>query len=286
MITSERTGARWPAKRRWRWAVTSAALLALAGIGVWFMVPRPAEAVAVTEPTSGQLDAFTETSVLFGHQSVGMNILDGVENVYRDAGREPPQIVEASDSPGGAAMVHAYVGANGDPLGKFADFRDLVDGPAGDAAAIALVKLCYTDITASTDAEAVFAEYTELMADLERRHPDIAFVYATVPLTTDRSWRANLKALFGSDDQMGPADNQARERYNTLIREEYAASGRLFDIAAVEATMETDPAVRTGDEAEYHVLNTALSSDAGHLNDVGGRIAAAELIRIVADLRS
>src|SRR5690606_6046942 len=155
-----------------------------------------------------------------------------------------------------------------------------VDGPAGDAVSVAIVKLCYTDITSSTDAVTVFDEYTALMADLEARHPDITFLYATVPLTTDRSWRANIRAVLGSDDQMGPADNRVREEYNALIREKYAGSGRLFDIAAVESTMSTDPAVRSHKGDEYHVLNTALSSDAGHLSELGGRVAAAELIRI------
>jgi hypothetical protein len=40
----------------------------------------------------------------------------------------------------------------------------------------------------------------------------------------------------------------ARERYNTLVRERYGASGRLFDIARVEST--TPSAERTTGEYE------------------------------------
>jgi hypothetical protein len=250
------------------------------------MMPKPTTDVAVPEPTGAQLDALGQTRVLFGHQSVGANVIDGLTGLYADAGREPPGIADVADAGAeDASIVHALVGVNGDPEGKFAAFRDLVDAGRGASAEIALVKLCYTDITSSTDVDAVFAGYTELMTELEARHPDITFLYTTVPLTTDRSWRANLKALFGSDDQMGPADNQARQRYNELVREHYGASGRLFDVAAVEATMASDPARRSENGSDYYVLNEALSSDAGHLNDVGSRIVAAELIRIIADVR-
>lgn len=277
----------WSVKRRWRWVVTTAAIVSLAGIGVWFLVPKSMADIAVPDLKGEQFDALTETTVLFGHQSVGSNILDGIANVYADAGRAVPEIVEVSETSAGAAQImHSYVGVNGDPLGKFEAFRTLVDGPAGESASVAMVKLCYTDITAPSDVAAVFDGYTALMADLEARHPDVTFLYATVPLTTDRSWKANIKALFGSDDQMGPGDNQAREQYNALIREEYAVSGRLFDVAAVESTMSTDPAVRSLDGSDYYVLNAALSSDAGHLSERGGRLAAAELIRVIADVRS
>lgn len=283
----------WPAKRRWRWIVTSAALLVLVGIGVWLVAPEPTDQVAAPEVRGAQLDTLAGTTVLFGHQSVGMNVLDGLAGLYRDTGRQPPAIVDIGADPDAVppapAIEHAYVGVNGDPSSKFAAFRELVDSSAdadADAGAgvdVALVKLCYLDITAGTDVEEVFAEYHALMTDLEARHPGVTFVYTTVPLTTDRSWRANLKALAGIDDQMGPADNRARERYNALVRAEYGGS-RLFDVAAVQATMSTAPEVRTQHGEQYHVMNAALSADAGHLNELGGRIAAAELVRIIAGL--
>lgn len=139
-------------KRRWRWGISAGAIAVLAGIGVWFVLPKPTTHIAAPEPSGAQLDALTETTVLFGHQSVGANILDGVADLYADAARPAPEIVEAPVDAAhrDASIVHAFVGVNGDPSGKFAAFRELVDGPAGDAASVALIKLCYTDITAST----------------------------------------------------------------------------------------------------------------------------------------
>lgn len=268
---------------RLRWIIPAAVLAVAVGIGVWIMAPRPVDDVAVSEPSERELDAFAETTVLFGHQSVGANVLDGIAAVYARADLPSPMIVGAREGvPSQPGVVHAFVGVNGDPFGKFEAFRDLVDGQIGEAATVALVKLCYTDITSGTDAAAVFDGYTALMAELEAQHPDIAFLYTTVPLSTDRGWKANLKAFVGRDDQMGPADNVVRQQYNELVRAEYADTGRLFDIAAVESTMATDPTERGTGDAPYYVLNAALSSDAGHLNELGARAAAGELIRVVA----
>ncbi len=257
-------------------------------IGVWAMSPKAAAAdVTVVEPSSDELATFAGTTLLFGHQSVGVNVLDGIDAVYGSAGVPTPGIVEVS--PGSAAALHpgidhAFVGVNGDPSGKLRDFEALVDG-AGEGVDVALVKLCYVDITASTDVRALFDEYVATMDALEQRHPDITFLYATAPLTTDRSWKANVKAILGIDDERGPADNAARQEYNALVRDRYGSTGRLFDIAAVQATSDAGPMSRTHDGEEYFVLNAAMSSDAGHFNEIGSRLAASELIRIVAALQ-
>jgi len=67
-----------------------------------------------------------------------------------------------------------------------------------------------------------------------------------------------------------------------LVRLRFGSTGRLFDIAAVEATLAQDPTERHSGGLAYYVLNKALASDAGHLNDLGGGLAATELIRVVA----
>lgn len=245
-----------------------------------------AATVDVVEPDSKDLTDFAATRVFFGHQSVGANVISGVAPTFEAAGRSAPVVVETRDrQPGGAGfLAHAPVGVNGDPLGKFDDFVKVLDGPLGEQVDVALVKLCYVDVVAGTDVEALFSAYSTTMAKLESKHPDVRFVYTTVPLTTDRGWKATVKSWIGQDDQMGPADNLARQRYNELVRARYGASGRLFDIAAVEATMAGSPTRRHSDAQEYFVLNGALAADPGHLNDLGSRAAAAELIRVVAGL--
>lgn len=108
-------------------------------------------------------------------------------------------------------------------------------------------------------------------------------MYTTVPLTTDRGWKAVVKSWIGRDDQMGPADNQARQRYNELIREKYGHSGQLFR----HRRRRVDAAAGAGRAGlrRRDVLRAQWSVDwqrPGHLNDLGARLAAAEFIRVVA----
>ena len=71
-----------------------------------------------------------------------------------------------------------------------------------------------------------------------------------------------------------------------MVRARYGDTGSVFDIAAVEATMEQQPMVRNLKGQRYLVLNRALSSDAGHLNALGSQAAAAEFVRVLASTPS
>jgi hypothetical protein len=264
--------------------------LAVALTGAWLLrSPGMNDQVAVAEPSESELRVVGKTTVLFGHNSVGMNILDGVAKVYADAAVPAPAIADVSGvdvadgagagEPGNASLRHAYIGVNEDPLSKLAAFTELMDGAAGEDVDVALMKLCYVDITAATDVQAVFDAYASTMAEVEAAHPDVRLLYTTVPLTADRNWKSKVKAAVGRDDEMGPADNVARERYNAMIREKYAATGRLVDIAAAEAEGTGE---RRQDGRPYYVLNENLTYDRGHLNEAGSTAVAAELLKIVA----
>jgi hypothetical protein len=270
-----------------RTAVGGVVVLVLAGLALtwWGRSPGVTPSVRVDEPSATQLQTVAHTRVLFGHQSVGANVLTGIPALF-DAGDVPaPRIVETRDAVASDTgfIAHAYVGRNGDPLGKLVDFAEVLDGPLGGEVDVALVKLCYVDIDATTDVDMVFDAYVTTMADLAARHPDVRFLFTTVPLTADRSLKSKVKAVVGRDDRMGPADNQARQRYNEMIREQYGRTGQLFDIAAVESTMlQGTPTERGEGDGTYYVLNDHLRSDRAHLNEQGAAAAAAELVRVVA----
>lgn len=262
------------------WAAVLVVAVALAG--TWLVrSPGVNEPIAVAWPSDTELRAVGETKVLFGHQSVGMNILDGIARMYADASLPALVIadVSAAEEARDATFIHAYLGVNGEPRSKFAAFEAVMDSPAAGDVDVALMKLCYVDITAATDVQAVFDAYVSMMAEVEAAHPDVRFLYTTAPLTADRSWRSKVKAVLGRDDHMGPADNVARERYNALIREKYAATGRLVDIAAAESAGTEE---RSQDGNVYYVLNTTLTVDRGHLNEAGSEAVAAELLTTVA----
>lgn len=231
-----------------------------------------------------ELTSAAQARVLFAHQSVGRNILGAVPLVYREAGIPAAEVVQspAPVSPARPCLTHVPVGRNRDPLGKLREFAELLDGPFSGSLDVAIIKLCYADVDADTDVDTLFEAYGSTMDGLARRHPELNLIYATVPLTTDRGWKARVKAVLGRDRRNGPADNVARYRYNTKVRQKYGDSGRLFDIAAVEATLATEPMLRRRRTESYEVLNAALSSDSGHLNERGSWAAAVALLRAIA----
>lgn len=213
--------------------------------------------------TNAQLTRAAARRVLFGHQSVGMNILDGVATVYSDRGLAQPAVLEwPSTHPSGGFVSHAYIGENEAPLGKIADFADHVR--VTDGIDVAVMKLCFVDIVQGTDAQAVFRRYRDTMADLASRRPGVALVYTTVPLTVGAG-----------------QDNAVRQRFNSLIRNEYADTGRLFDIAAVESTRPDGSRLLAGG-GTYLTLNPAYASDEGHLNERGAARVAAGFLRTIA----
>lgn len=213
--------------------------------------------------TQAQLERTSATRVLFGHQSVGANILDGMSGLFAGRGATVPAVVEwpATHSPGGF-LSHAYIGENGDPMGKIADFADRVRETADID--VAVMKLCFVDVVDGTDAAAVFRRYRDTMAALRSERPDVKLIYATVPLTVGAS-----------------RDNAVRQRFNALVREQYAAGGNLFDIAALESTRPDGSRV-TGGGGAYLTLHPDYASDDGHLNDRGAQRVAAGFARAIA----
>lgn len=248
------------------------------------MVVTPDRALELPDPTNDDLRAVEGSRIFFAHQSVGGNVLSGIDPLYATASEAAPRIVETRVpvQSSSSFLAHAKVGRNRDPHSKLAEFSGILNDGLGADLDVAVLKFCYADVTAATDVNELFDAYWATIDGLKARHPAVRFVHATVPLTSDRSWKARTKALLGRGDQRGPADNLARERYNARMRERCGDAGIMFDIAAVEATIQQQPMVRHLNGERYFVLNRALSSDAGHLNNVGSVAAANEFVSAVA----
>ncbi len=237
--------------------------------------PDPFLDTAAESVSPAELTAAAGGRVFLGHMSIGWNMLGGLEQIYADRGVAQPAIVQVvpGDPPpelpaDGGAIVHAEIGTNGDPLGKIANFDATMRAGMADAVDVAVLKLCYTDVTASTDVEAVFAAYRSTMDALERDHPDVRFLHATVPLTAAPSGiKQHLKVALRGDD------NAARERYNALVREAYGGDD-LFDIAAAEGT--AADGVRTASLATGWA-----DGDRQHLNPAGSAMLAARFLDVL-----
>jgi hypothetical protein len=234
--------------------------------------------------TTDDLAKVSRTKVFFAHQSVGMNVLASVPGVYAAHGMATPEIEENVARPGrdGGLVCHAFIGENEKPLLKIKDFDAKVRSGIGQQIDVAMMKLCYVDITGDTDIGAMFAAYRQTIAALERDFPEVIFVHVTVPLMTQQGQLSKLKSLLTGSSQQGPAANVARGRLNTVIRREYAG-GHLFDLAAIESTMpDGRRATGTHKGQEYYRLYDGYASDSGHLNGEGARAAAIQWLKAIA----
>lgn len=216
--------------------------------------------------------------ILFGHQSVGQNILDGIRVLADDAQVTLP-IVESRDAGARGGITHFFVGNNQDPTSKLRDFTAALESDAARAPDIALVKLCYIDFDADSDAKAIAEEYIGALDDLSRRYPSTTFVAMTAPLTAPQTGpKALIKRLLGRPVS-GYADNARRQEFNDILRSRYKGQGELFDLAGIE---DEGAAPFEYEGRRLEVLNEAFTNDGGHLNAPGAQIVAARLIRYLA----
>jgi hypothetical protein len=148
---------------------------------------------------------------------------------------------------------------------------------------IALVKFCYVDFDAHTDAKALFAHYRATIDDLRARNPGTTFVHVTAPLTTmEGGPKALLKRLLGRAPY-GIVENLRREEYNALLRQAYRGREPIFDLAQVESTSKDGSAVTVEWNGRVApVMAAAFTDDGGHLNAEGRVRAARELVSVLA----
>lgn len=241
--------------------------------------------ILVDRPSAMGFERLGKARIFFGHQSVGYNLVDGAAAILRGNGAASLAIREtrAPSDVGSAGIYHATIGANGDPVGKMGDFEAIMRSGMADAVDLAMMKLCFVDITATTDVEAVYAAYEKSMTGLQADYPSVVFAWTTVPLTRieagPKAWAKKLlgRPLWGSED------NLARERYNELIRRRIPAGAPLVDIALFESTGgQGGREVHGSGAAAYYSLCDEYTTDGGHLGVVGQRVVGGRFLAALA----
>lgn len=239
----------------------------------------------VTQAISkAEVEAAAKKRVVFGHQSVGLNILNGASEIAREQG-VALNIVETRKPPAeGAGIFHFGVGANGDPQSKIKDYVGVVSVPDFPNADIALVKLCYVDMNAGADGVALAKSYAEAVEKLQKEHPATRFVAVTSPLTTAQTGpKAWVKGLMGR--ATGVKENEVREKFNEELRKQFGPD-RLFDIARIESGGGSGSEGGGGSEGVGGKVPAALrgdlTDDGGHLNEKGQKLAGAAFLKLIA----
>ena len=221
--------------------------------------------------------------VFFAHQSVGFNILAGVEQVSASKG-QPLKVIalDQTDTQTGPAWLQSPAGKNGEPKTKVDFFVQTLTREPHLKADLALMKFCYVDFTPETDVADLFAYYQKSIQALERARPDVRIAHATVPLKEKPHGLKSFARRTLGQELPGDAANVKRAEFNQRLLQAFA-SEPIFDVARIESTR-PDGSRETFDHhgQTYYSLNPGYSSDGGHLNDLGQRVLGAEMIHFVA----
>jgi hypothetical protein len=242
----------------------------------------------LSEVPKEKLEALSQKTYFFGHQSVGRNMLDGLRMLMGEHPELKLNIQESESvehaAPG--AFLHSNVGKNREPLTKIAQYESALESGLGPKVNAAFLKFCYVDMVAAGDPQALFDQYRDSVGRLKAKYPETTFVHFTLPLKSPKGGFKNLiKRLIGWEIP-GDTDNVQRSHYNALLRAAYEGREPVFDIAKLESV---DPATGkaftfTFDGKEYEAMSPANTYDGGHLTDSGKRWIAEQLIVFLANL--
>ncbi|MBI5367228.1 MAG: hypothetical protein HZA54_09335 [Planctomycetes bacterium] len=205
------------------------------------------------------LDKARKLNLLFGHQSVGGNILEGLSDLAgADPGRygvEPVIDPEPSWYDANRGWGEFPIGENENPKSKIDQFRaKLVAEGFGKRLDVAMMKLCWVDFGEDAPGgKRTFEAYRSAMAAVAAACPKLTLVWWTAPLTTG-------------------ADNAGRHEFNRLVREQCRAQKAwCFDLADIECHVPDGTAHAAGGAP---ALCPEYAEDEGHLNETGRRRAA------------
>lgn len=245
--------------------------------------------------TGNEWESLARKKMVFGHQSVGDNIINGLQLLIAEL-HPPVQIpitaftgFQKADS---AGIQHFYAGKNRDPISKIDHFRETILKSTGDSSTIAFLKFCYVDIGEfnADKIDTIYKKYVAAVDEIKLKRPDVRLIHFTVPLKTrDPMKKGRLASLQRriaqwSGSHENDPDNILREHFNEKIRSTYPVE-QIFDIAAYESTTPSGErtAFKKGTFTAYS-LYEAYSDDGGHLNAYGQKIIASKLLDFLIDL--
>jgi hypothetical protein len=222
----------------------------------------------------------TQRKILFGHQSVGNDILKGMQALAKRDGVQLPinELINSALTPG---ILHFKIGKNDDPYSKIKDFEEILTTGAVKGTDIAMMKLCYIDIHSTTDVSRLANAYSECLDRLSQKFPGTVFIAVTTPLTTVQSGpKAWVKRAMGRKPS-GYEENARRKEFNDYLRERFSKPDRLFDLARYE---NDGSGSFEYNKRPIEILNPINSDDGGHLNTQGQQYLATQLLKFLASV--
>ena len=187
-----------------------------------------------TENKNEKIDAnmikiVKQKKVFFGHQSVGYNILSGIESLTTEINLHELDKIENIDTPG---IYHAKIGKNGFPKSKVDAFiQKLRENDFGNKIDVAFLKFCYVDFNKDSDIHDIINYYIKSIKLMSHEFPKLRIIHVTVPLTVHSYGIRNyIRTLI-----FGDISNVKRNQYNSLLINIYKDSAAIYDLAALES---------------------------------------------------
>jgi len=235
--------------------------------------------------TQEKWNQLSEQKIYFGRQSVGYNIMDGIEVILKENPNIKINIRKGHDANlfQNPVFAHDNVGSNRDPKFKIDDFCKTLENGLGNKVDIAGFKFCYVDIESGSDVKGIFAHYKKKMDEIAGKYPKVKIVHFTVPIKSLQSGvKGMIKKLLGKD--IGLKDNMTRQEFNELLIKEYKDQS-LFDLAKAESTYPNGKREFTEvNDQNIYTMIPAFTNDGGHLSKKGKLAIGSEFLIFLAEL--
>jgi len=260
-------------------------LLLVSGCDGESTVTKKVSLPLISDVSESTWEKLSQKTIYFGHQSVGNNLLQGIEELKEIYPSLNINIVKFDNSIQVEVpqIIHSLIGENEKPGSKNIDVEELLTGRLRNSVDVAFFKYCYIDFGSDTDSNKIFKEYKNTINKIKNSNPEMVIVHFTVPLTEiQEGVKGTIKKLLGKPVG-GVMENVKRNDYNQMIIDEYGKDGLVFDLANYEAT-KSDGSLNLFEYKgkKYKYLAHAYSSDGGHLNEVGRKFIAERFLLFLA----
>lgn len=223
------------------------------------------------------IEVLKEKKIFFGHQSVGYNIIRGIENLGTG--------IQVQELEGGHNVIkpgiyHATNGENSFPKSKVDAFKARIrDRHLGNEFDVAFFKFCYVDFNKDSDVVEIFNYYTDAIESIKKEFPKLRIVHVTTPLTTHTyGIKSFIKNLLSGD-----ISNVKRNQFNALLVNKYKNKDPIYDLAMIVSTHpDGKREIFMYQNQTYYALVKEYTYDRGHLNEVGRHLAAKELLKVLS----
>lgn len=233
------------------------------------------------------LQPLVGSNIYFGHQSVGQNIIEGIQDILNQTLDVKLQLIELGEPLSSPQVkghiIHSAVGENTKPLSKCEDFNQIIRHKLADIIDVAMLKFCYIDINENTDVNTLFEQYRFVMDKLIEDFPQITFIHITTPLRHSETgigiWLREQLGKFTGKPNRSKLANIKRNEFNDLLKSYYAGSP-IFDLAKSMSTARdgtSNTFTYMGSQAYPHLL-AEFTHDGGHLNTIGRRKVAEDFL--------